>query len=137
MEIKSKRIKLLLITMPSWVALTKMTPSLVPTTVYANRINGRRKLQKAKSNNLRFCEFKLSLINQMISHKMEIHHSIPRKCGRHYIEKIPVTGKTTRPTRQCVHCSKQNHRKESRYQCGDCHLTPSLCIIPCFKEYHS
>jgi len=94
-------------------------------------------LYKAKSNNLRFCEFKLSLINQMISHKMEIHHSIPRKCGRHYIEKIPVTGKTTRPTRQCVHCSKQNHRKESRYQCGDCHLTPSLCIIPCFKEYHS
>lgn len=92
---------------------------------------------------MRFSDFKLTLVTSMISHSDDLrdhqqNRSLPRNQGRHYLEHIPVTGKKTRPTKKCAHCSsKQQSRKETRYQCADCHLHPALCLIPCFKEYHS
>jgi len=103
------------------------------------------KLNKDNSNHtMRFADFKVMLVTNMITHtddRPDLHQqdrSLPRNQGRHYMEHIPVTGKKTRPTRKCVHCSsKSQARKETRYQCADCHRHPALCLIPCFKEYHS
>ena len=48
---------------------------------------------------------------------------------------IPPTAKKNKPTRKCRLCSKNNHRKESRYMCPDCPSSPALCVT-CFSEFH-
>jgi len=58
-----------------------------------------------------------------------LDHPEPRKSGRHYLEYIPVTGAKKTPMKRCVHCSKGDKRKETRYRCADCHNHPALCVI--------
>lgn len=64
-----------------------------------------------------------------------------RLSARHFPDFIPPTEKKTNPTRQCFICAlKRNEenkriRKETRYMCRDCDVP--LCVIPCFKIYHT
>ena len=38
---------------------------------------------------------------------------------------------------KCVVCNKRGLHKETRYICSTCVSKPALCVVPCFKEYHS
>ena len=55
----------------------------------------------------------------------------------HYLFPIPATGKKNNPTRKCMVCATAGKRRESRYICAYCEDQPSLCIYPCFVQYHS
>ncbi|XP_068129769.1 piggyBac transposable element-derived protein 4-like [Hyperolius riggenbachi] len=64
-----------------------------------------------------------------------------RLSGRHFAEHLPPTALKQAPTRRCVVCCNKKGkdgkkiRKETRFYCPDCDV--ALCIIPCFKEYHT
>ena len=54
---------------------------------------------------------------------------------RHEIALFPATEKKKCPQRGCRVCLKHGNRKDTRYYCLHCGVP--LCIIPCFKLYHS
>ncbi|PSN39794.1 hypothetical protein C0J52_19451 [Blattella germanica] len=54
---------------------------------------------------------------------------------RHFIEKIPATGKKEKPQKRCIVCQKKGKRKESIYWCPDCKA--GLCLETCFKVFHT
>lgn len=58
-----------------------------------------------------------------------------RLAGRHFIEKIPPTGKKSRPQRRCVVCSSHGKRRDTVYWCPECEA--GLCLEECFKTYHT
>ncbi|XP_046402046.1 piggyBac transposable element-derived protein 4-like [Ischnura elegans] len=58
-----------------------------------------------------------------------------RLVERHFIERIPATGKKAKPQRRCVVCTKHGKRKESIYWCSDCGV--GLCFEGCFKTFHT
>lgn len=58
-----------------------------------------------------------------------------RLLQRHFPDYVPATDKKQFPMRRCAVCSKNNQRKESRYQCAECGV--GLCAVPCFKIYHT
>ncbi|PNF14286.1 hypothetical protein B7P43_G07092, partial [Cryptotermes secundus] len=62
-------------------------------------------------------------------------NTIPRLRERHFISKIPPSGKKARPQRRCVACTKNKRRKETVYWCSDCDVGP--CIDQCFQDYHT
>ena len=59
----------------------------------------------------------------------------------HFPIELPPSEKKRAPTRRCVICAQKRDehgkkvRKETRYQCEKC--KESMCITPCFKEYHT
>lgn len=53
---------------------------------------------------------------------------------RHFPSTCKST-KTKKALRNCVVCAKNDIRKRSRYQCQECDV--GLCVVPCFKTYHS
>ncbi|XP_067011326.2 uncharacterized protein [Anabrus simplex] len=59
-----------------------------------------------------------------------------RITGRHFIERIPQTGKKAKPQRRCPVCAIQKRRRrDTIYWCPDCRV--GLCLQYCFKEYHT
>lgn len=91
-------------------------------------------------------EFREALVERLV----EVHHNETRKVKRgrpsaesdpirliqrHFPEYVPATENKAGPTRRCVVCSKQNIRRESRYQCVECGV--GLCAAPCFKNFHT
>jgi hypothetical protein len=59
-----------------------------------------------------------------------------RLIGKHFIDKIPSTGKKAKPQRRCLVCKIQKKkRKDTIYWCSDCQV--GLCIKYCFKEFHT
>ena len=68
------------------------------------------------------------------------HHKasdLSRLEGQHYMDVIPPTEKKAAPTTKCVVCNKHGKRKETRYICETCPSKPALCVVPCFKQFHS
>ena len=57
--------------------------------------------------------------------------------GQDYMDVIPPTEKKAAPTTKCVVCNKHGKRKETRYMCETCPSKPALCVVPCFKQFHS
>jgi hypothetical protein len=55
-----------------------------------------------------------------------------RLTERHYLERIPTTGKKAKPQKRCIVCSKHGKRKESIYWCSECEA--GLCLDECFKR---
>lgn len=45
--------------------------------------------------------------------------------------------KKTKTQRDCVVCSKTNHRVRPSYLCKTCPCTPYLCPGQCFERYHT
>ena len=62
---------------------------------------------------------------------------VSRLSGQHYFDIIPATGSKALPTKKCVVCRKRGQRKETRYFCQTCSSKPALCVVPCFKDFHS
>jgi len=65
-----------------------------------------------------------------------------RPLGRHFADRIPPTGKKTRPMRVYKICSeksknstKKRERKKTVCWCPDCKVP--LCMPECFKLYHT
>jgi hypothetical protein len=58
-----------------------------------------------------------------------------RLTERHFLERIPATGKKAKPQRRCVVCTKHGMRKDTVYWCSDCEA--GLCLHGCFKDYHT
>lgn len=59
---------------------------------------------------------------------------------QHYIEKIPVAEGSKRKTvfHRCKFCYKiKKIRKETSFRCKTCPNKPSLCVEPCFEQYHA
>jgi hypothetical protein len=66
----------------------------------------------------------------VVEHKVPGRHSsdntVPRLVKRHFIRRIPPTGKKCEPQRRCAVCSKHGGRR------GDV----GLCF-DCFEDYHT
>ena len=87
-----------------------------------------------------FKTFKIDLCNSLLTDvppTSASNQGYPRRLKQHFLIPIPPTEMKKCPTRKCVVCTKHKTRKESRYQCDDCHDKPALCIHPCFKNYHT
>lgn len=98
------------------------------------------KLKTGKT--LSIAKFQLQLIDQILKkyHKQSSHHCIrpgnnysARLNGRHFPSPYKINGK--KRSRRCVVCTKNDKRRESRYQCQECDV--GLCVHPCFRIYHT
>lgn len=65
-----------------------------------------------------------------------------RLVGRHFMERIPSSGKKEKVARVCKVCADiskkrtgKRVRKETIFYCPDCNVP--LCYYPCFKLYHT
>lgn len=58
-----------------------------------------------------------------------------RLTERHFIDRIPATGKKSKPQRRCAVCSKHGLRRDTVFWCPDCEA--GLCLGECFKVYHT
>lgn len=68
------------------------------------------------------------------------HHKsgdLSRLWGQHFLDVIPPTSTKSTAMKRCVVCYKQRRQKETRYQCETCMAKPALCVVPCFKIYHT
>ena len=69
--------------------------------------------------------------------KAEKKKSMPQ-CGFHYLTSHPPTPKVKQPCKDCINCAQLGRkRKQTRYFCSLCPTKPTLCIEPCFQEWHS
>nr|XP_037290037.1 piggyBac transposable element-derived protein 4-like isoform X1 [Rhipicephalus microplus] len=95
-----------------------------------------------------FVDFKRQVVSQLI----EEHHTEKSKrrrptgdnplrlTGRHFAEQLrPSSGQGIGTHRSCHVCANTTRgpkrRRETRYMCVKCNK--SLCLEPCFKEYHT
>ncbi|PSN50037.1 hypothetical protein C0J52_03287 [Blattella germanica] len=69
------------------------------------------------------------------SRKHSSDNTIPRLCERHFISRIPPSGKKARPQRRCVVCTKNKRKKDTVYWCRNCDV--GLCLEVCFEDYHT
>ena len=63
------------------------------------------------------------------------HYATARLVERHFISKIPSSGKSSRPQRRCIVCSRYKKIKTSVYWCRDCDV--GLCLEECFEAFHT
>ncbi|CAH1966735.1 unnamed protein product [Acanthoscelides obtectus] len=92
-----------------------------------------------------FANFHLAVIAQLIERYgivKSIHCDLgnARLQNRHFPVSVPrKPGSTKVGSRRCCVCShtkqKQAKRKESSYMCPECDV--GLCVVPCFKIYHT
>ena len=59
---------------------------------------------------------------------------VPRLTERHFIRRIPPSGKKQHPQRRCVVCAKHSRRRDTVYWCENCNV--GLCF-DCFEIYHT
>ena len=87
-------------------------------------------------------EFREKIIMSLVGEdkrkkKKAARRSMPR-CGFHYLSSHPPTEKKEKPCKDCINCINLGRkRKQSRYFCSICPIQPTLCLEPCFKEWHS
>jgi len=68
------------------------------------------------------------------------HHKLSdtsRLSGQHYMDLLPPNPSKSSPTKRCVVCFQAGRRRETRYFCETCLSKPALCVVPCFKTFHS
>lgn len=116
---------------------TKLAFHFIEEAIFNSFILFRQNRQNDKSPST-LKKFKIDLCNLLITEIIDDPpNQLPRKIGKHFPIPIITAGKKAYPTRKCVVCNSHSIRRESRYQCGDCHDKPALCIHPCFKRYHT
>ena len=54
----------------------------------------------------------------------------------HHLSTITSTEKKKNAARTCKHCSENQKRRESRYECLFCPNKSALCVDPCFRLFH-
>ena len=67
--------------------------------------------------------------------RLSIRDSPLRLTARHFFVLISQTLQSNQPRRKCVVCASHVIRSDTRYICLDCDAP--LCIINCFKDYHT
>ncbi|XP_068985425.1 piggyBac transposable element-derived protein 4-like isoform X2 [Bombus flavifrons] len=77
---------------------------------------------------------KFGYTNNNISSNKSIADHPFRLSGKHFPSYCRST-KSKKALRNCIICSKNDVRRRSRYECEDCDV--GLCVIPCFKIYHT
>jgi hypothetical protein len=100
----------------------------------------------SQNNSTEHLTFRLQLITSLFEKFGRTVHS--RKQGRpsinppparlterHFIEKIPPTGKKAKPQKRCVVCQKNGKMSDTTYWCPDCET--GQCTDTCFKVYHT
>ena len=96
-------------------------------------------------------EFRLNLVRQILEKygnpdrvpnggRRSDNSTMPlRLTARHFPDVLPSTEKKKYAMKPCFVCNhtkrKVKKRKDTRYQCKECDVP--LCLIPCFKEYHT
>ena len=68
-------------------------------------------------------------------HSCQSTSNLARLAGQHFPSFTPPSEIKENPSRRCKVCSKNNFRKESRYQCKECDV--GLCVASCFEYYHT
>ena len=86
-----------------------------------------------------FLQFKLNLIPPILR-KAHIDVDIAdaghiKYVGRHCPELIPPTENKDKPQKQCIVCTKDGRRNDSRYRYKVCANHLDLCPAPCFEKY--
>lgn len=81
--------------------------------------------------------------NQVVENRVGITDDQVRLTERHFIARIPPNpaGKSN-PSKNCKVCTLYTHtgttrRKDTTYYCPQCPSQPGLCIVDCFKRYHT
>jgi hypothetical protein len=106
-------------------------------------------LYKLKNNvNLRLTTFQLELIREIIGKSgSQVRSSIGRPpseslfrlTARHFPSRIASTATQENPRRKCYVCAntvrRPKARKDTSYECIECDV--GLCLIDCFKDYHT
>lgn len=102
-------------------------------------------LRMKKNEKYSMAEFHLQLIKEIIDRNMKLDESSNNRnssTADHSLRLIEPhfpsyckTVKTEKTLRICVVCKKNDTRRRSRYQCEHCNV--GLCIVPCFKIYHT
>ncbi|XP_035825850.1 piggyBac transposable element-derived protein 4-like [Aplysia californica] len=97
--------------------------------------------QKA-GNEGTFLSFQKDVLSDLIfgdgnpADAVEDDHSV-RLYGRHFVEVLPATEKKARPQKKCRVCARKGTRRDTRYYCPDCPSKPGLCLVGCYKKYHT
>lgn len=73
--------------------------------------------------------------SQKLSQSRSTTSNVSRLIEKHFPDYIPDSSTTKNPSRRCAVCYKKKIRKESRYWCPTCKVP--LCVVPCFREYHT
>ena len=85
--------------------------------------------------------FREKLVLHLLKDSLPSEPNTKRRRGgyeiQHYLEYLPATEKKQRPTKPCRVCTKNKKRKETRYFCAACDDHPPLCVVECFRAYHS
>ena len=79
-------------------------------------------------------DFRESIVTNLIGPPPPNHHLKPQ-ASFHHLSTIPRTEKKKNVARICKHCSKNQSRRESRYECHVRPNKPALCVDPCFKHH--
>ena len=92
---------------------------------------------KANSGKTRFIDFKVNIVESIISRSQP---SAP-SCNlplvrRQFFQFIPPTAAKSNQQKKCRMCCRKGVGKETHYQCKNCFNHPGLCPAPCFEEYH-
>ena len=105
---------------------------------------------KRQTTKTKHVDFVMSLVNDIVARHFHVRQSsvTPRRqvdfrrlTERHFPSTLPSTAARERPTRQCHVCGYRRNffgkrlRRETRYFCAECNVP--LCVVPCFKEYHT
>ena len=67
--------------------------------------------------------------------RSSIRDSSLRLTARHFSVLIPQTLQSNQSRRKCVVCASHDIRSDTRYICLD--WDAPLCIVDCFKDYHT
>lgn len=101
-------------------------------------------LYRFQTKNVTMRTFHLTLIKDITRKYGDINNNI--SCSRYTVDQpFRLTEKhfpshcksenSRKPLRNCIVCSKNDTRRRSRYECENCNV--GLCIVPCFKIYHT
>ena len=80
-------------------------------------------------------DFQESIVTNLIDPPPPNPHLKPQ-ASFHHLSTTPPTEKKKNASRTCKHCSKNQKRQESRYECLFCPNKPALCVDPCFCLFH-
>jgi hypothetical protein len=111
-------------------------------------------LYKKKGGSLMHVDFRMRLVERLIEdsgpselvprrgNTVKASENVVRLTGRHFPTHVPDNGLRRRnPCRKCVVCFLKTNangkrvRRETRFECEECNV--GLCVVPCFKIYHT
>ena len=62
---------------------------------------------------------------------------VSRLYERHFPDRVPPRPTGQKRQKKCWVCSKGGVRRDTMYYCAQCPSQPGLCVVDCFRLYHS